>query len=135
MDIPIIGIIPFWISFVYYYIAAAVITTFGGSMFTYSRNKAGRIAWSRRRQPLWRIVIGYFLSTVILTVISYLLYPTIIPYLYMNLKYTPPMAILTSTAYFYWILRGFGRRISRNAEWIAGPVILSAVAWYIANTY
>jgi hypothetical protein len=104
-------------------------------MFTYSRNKAGRIAWSRRRQPLWKIVIGYFLSTVILTLISYLLYPTIIPYLYMNLKYTPSMAILTSTAYFYWILRGFGRRISRNAEWIAGPVILSAVAWYIANTY
>jgi hypothetical protein len=53
----------------------------------------------------------------------------------MNLKYTPSMAILTSTAYFYWILRGFGRRISRNVEWIAGPVILSAVAWYIANTY
>ena len=53
---------------------------------------------------------------------------TSLPYLFMSLKYTPSMAILTSTAYFYWILRGFGRRISRNLEWIAGPVILSAVA-------
>ncbi|MGC8562978.1 MAG: hypothetical protein ACP5NO_07300, partial [Thermoplasmata archaeon] len=65
------------------------------------------------------------------TVISYLLYPVMTPYLYAGLKYTISIVILSSTAYFYWILRGFGRRISKSLEWIAGPLLLSAVAFYL----
>jgi hypothetical protein len=132
VDIPVGGIISFWVSFVYYFVAAALITTFAAGTFTYSKNRGGRVAWSRRRQPLWKLVIGYFMSTVALTVISYLLYPVIVPYLYLNLKYTVSLGILASTAYFYWILRGFRRSVFRNVEWVAGPIILSAVAWYIA---
>ncbi|MGC8618192.1 MAG: hypothetical protein ACP5UZ_05565 [Thermoplasmata archaeon] len=132
MSIPINGIITFWVSFAYYFVAAALISSLVGSIFTYSRHGGGRIAGSKRRHPIWKLVVGSFLSTLALTVISYLLYPVINPLLYAGLKYTISMVILSSTAYFYWILRGFGRRISRNLEWIAGPIILSAVAFYIA---
>ncbi|MGC8561814.1 MAG: hypothetical protein ACP5NO_01260, partial [Thermoplasmata archaeon] len=88
MSILIDDIIPFWISFVYYFVAAAMISSLVGSVFTYSRHRGGRIAGSRRRQPTWKLVLGYFLSTVTLTVISYLLYPVMTPYLYAGLKYT-----------------------------------------------
>ncbi|MEM4056831.1 MAG: hypothetical protein QW578_07325 [Thermoplasmatales archaeon] len=132
MGISVSVILYFWISFVYYFISGALIATFVGSVFTYSKNRGGRIAWVKKRQKMWKLVIGSFISTVALTVISYLLYPLITPYLYEYVRYTISLAILTSTAYFYLILKGFGRKISRNLEWMAGPIILSAVAWYIA---